>query len=311
LQAAGHRLEVISEQEFLERLGLEELSGGICGRYTLAQLTRLLNVPRARIQAWLRHGLIQATHSLEGLAVFDFRQVAAIKALSELKQSGVSTARLRKSLEQLSVWLPDAEDALLRLSAGEGPLLVRDEQGGLAEPNGQRRFEFDASDCVASDDQVVPLDAQPSPDELFADALQHEQAGRLELAAELYERWLQQYGPDARVCFNLGNVRAAMGKPQLALEAFRRAVELDAGYAEAWNNLGVALAQRGQREQAIAAFRQAMEHEPGYADALYNLADTLDELHRTEEAQRYWRAFLALAAAGPWADYARRRLATH
>jgi hypothetical protein len=58
----------------------------------------------------------------------------------------------------------------------------------------------------------------------------------------------------------------------------------------------------------VSAFTQALQREPSYADALYNLADTLDELCRCDEAQRYWRSYLACDATGPWADYARGRL---
>jgi hypothetical protein len=97
LQEAGQEIEVLGEQEFLERLGLLELAGGICGRYTLAQLARLLGVPRARIQAWLKHRVIEPAGTLEGLPVFDFRHVAAIKTLSQLRARGVSARRLRRS----------------------------------------------------------------------------------------------------------------------------------------------------------------------------------------------------------------------
>jgi tetratricopeptide (TPR) repeat protein len=308
LQASGHKLEVLGEQAFLDRLGLEEFASDICRRHTINQLTRLLNVPRARISAWLRHGLIQPAETLDGLPVFDYRQVAAIKALCELRQSGVSTARLRRSLKQLSVWLPDAEDALLRLSAAEGQLLVRDASGGLAEPSGQRRLEFPGSAEESTGAAAVMLDQRNMADELFAQAVRHEEGGHLKEAIESYHHWLHEFGPDAQVCFNLGNVLAASRKPEAAIERFRQAVELDAGHVEAWNNLGVVLAKSGQREQAIAAFTKAIQREPSYSDAIYNLADTLEELGRCEEAQRHWRAYLACETSGPWADYARQRL---
>lgn len=311
LQEAGHSLQVVGEQEFLERLGLAELAGGICGRYTLAQLARVLNVPRTLIAAWLRHRLIEPAGEVEGLPVFDFHQAAAIKTLCELRQTGVSTRRLRRSLEQLSQWLPDAEDALLRLSAVEGELLVRDDAGGLSEPNGQRRFEFTPVDGNGRDAaRIVPLGARMSPDAMFQQAVEHEEAGHLDQASESYRRWLHQFGPDAQVCFNLGNVLCALGRYEAAIERFRQAVELRAAYVEAWNNLGTTLVEADQREEAIAAFAAALAHAPCYTDALYNMADTLEELGRDNEAQRYWRAYLACDSSGPWADYARQRISS-
>jgi tetratricopeptide (TPR) repeat protein len=311
LQEAGHKLQVIGEQEFLERLGLSELASGICGRYTLAQLARVLNVPRTLIAAWLRHRLIEPAGEVEGLPVFDFHQVAAIKALCELRQTGVSTKRLRRSLEQLGQWLPDAQDALLRLSAVEGELLVRDDTGGLTELNGQRRFEFTPLDGDERDGdgaRIVKLGPRMSPDAIFYQAVEHEEAGRLDQASELYRRYLHQFGPDAQVCFNLGNVLSALGRHEAAIERFRQAVELNANYVEAWNNLGTTLVEANQREEAIAAFAAALAHAPCYADALYNMADTLEELGRDNEAVRYWRAYLACDSSGPWADYARKRI---
>jgi tetratricopeptide (TPR) repeat protein len=308
LQEAGHAIEVVDEQEFLTRLGLVELADGICGRYTLAQLARLLSVPRGRIQAWLKHQVIEAAGEVEGLPVFDFRQVAAIKALCQLRQTGVSARRLRRSLEQLSAWLPGTEQALLRLSAVEGELLVRDDRG-LAELNGQRRLEFDAAESPDHEGrEVVSIGWRISPEALFQQAVEHEQAGRLEQAGEAYRRWLHQFGPDAQVCFNLGNVLCASGRHEAAIERFRQAVELNAAYIEAWNNLGTALIQSNQREAAIAAFAAALAHDPCYGDALYNMADTLEELGRTQEAQRYWRTYLTCDSTSDWADYARQRL---
>ena len=42
--------------------------------------------------------------------------VSAAKTLCELARSGVTTPRLRKSLEQLKAWLPDAEQPLQQLA---------------------------------------------------------------------------------------------------------------------------------------------------------------------------------------------------
>ncbi len=68
LQQKGYELEVIGEQAFLDRLGLDHFASGICGRHTTSQLTRLLNVPRARILSWLRHRLDSAGRDLGGPA---------------------------------------------------------------------------------------------------------------------------------------------------------------------------------------------------------------------------------------------------
>ena len=83
------------------------------------------------------------------------------------------------------------------------------------------------------------------------------------------------------------------------------AVELDEDYVEARANLGCVLAETGQRELAVAAFEGALRYHPDYADVHYHLARTLDELHRRDEAESHWRAFLAQAPDSPWAEEAR------
>src|SRR5262245_28722646 len=48
LQAAGRPLVILTEEEFFTRLGLEGASAGVHRTFTLAQLGRLLKIPRDR-----------------------------------------------------------------------------------------------------------------------------------------------------------------------------------------------------------------------------------------------------------------------
>jgi hypothetical protein len=49
--------------------------------------------------------------------------------------------------------------------------------------------------------------------------------------------------------------------------------------------------------------------DPQYADAHYGLADTLEQVGRLDEARAHWGMYLDYEQVGPWADYARQRLA--
>jgi len=305
LQGAGS-LTILSEEEFLDRLDPAGNSGPIQRRYTSAQLCRLLRIPPARLRAWVRQGLIEPVQTVHGLGFFDFQQVTSVKTLWDLAKAGVTGSRLQKSLEQLRSWLAvDKPLAQLALIEREGRLLLRLEEGQLAEPSGQLQFDF------AGDSPAVVIDADPescSAESWWERGCDFEQAGNLHEAAAAYRQALQAGGPNPLCCFNLGNVLYALDQKGQAAERFRRAVELAPDYLEAWNNLGITLAELGQINDALTAFGQALKLNPNYADAHYNLADTLEDAGRIAQARSHWQAYVRLEPTGRWAKYARGRL---
>ncbi|MEE8141792.1 MAG: MerR family transcriptional regulator, partial [Planctomycetota bacterium] len=156
LREAGHSLEIIDETQFLVELGLEERHVQIHRLYTTAQLSRILGTTGARLRTWVRQGLITPARTVHRLDYFDFQQVAAAKALSELAASGVTSERMRRSLEQLRHWLPEAEQSLSQVAILErgGQLLVRLGDGQLVDPRGQLQLDFAATE--SSDVRQLP-----------------------------------------------------------------------------------------------------------------------------------------------------------
>lgn len=304
LRAQQQGIDVASEGEFLERLGLQDLGESICRRYTLTQLSRMLGVRRDRLRSWMQAGLVQPVESQPPVHYFDFRQVARVKTLYELSQAGVSNSLLRNSLRQLRSWMPDADEALDRLMLIDGGRLAVDSSGGhLSEINGQLLIDFD-EDVVEHPRYEKPL----TPDGLFAAAVDWEDAERFDDAATAYRRWLAEFGPDSEVCFNLANVLSELGQTAAAIERYRQAVELDPGHAPAWHNLATVLADVGWHDEALVACERALEVLPAYADVHYTMADVLDQMGRLVEARRHWRAYLEHDSASEYAEYARRRL---
>jgi tetratricopeptide (TPR) repeat protein len=298
---AGAPLEILSEDQWLELLGLRTHGAELQRLYTTTQLARILDVPARRLRAWVRAGLIRPTRTSGRLAYFEFRQVAAVRALARLCASGVSTRRIRTSLEELARWWPGARDALGQLTAFEegGAVLVRTEHGELAETSGQLRLEFEAS-------------AEPAPilegDPWFERGLALEEDERLEEAVQAYARALDPARPRAEVAFNLGNALYALERLEDAAAAFTLATEVEADHVEAWNNLGNTLAALGQAAGARQAFERALGVEPDYADAHFNLAETLADQGDWEAAREHWRAYLAQDPSSSWAAEVRARL---
>ncbi len=305
----GQALALLSEQEFLARLGLGEPGAALQRLYTSAQLARILDVPARRLAAWVRSGLIRPARTARRLAYFEFREVAQARALARLAARGVTPRRIRSSLEALSRWWPGARASLAQLDALEdnGHVFVRTPAGDLAEPSGQLRFAF--PDPAAGESLREPGGEPVAESEVwFQRALRHEHEERLEEAARAYARALDPGHPRPEVAFNLGNVLYALERAEDACAAFGLATELDPEYVEAWNNLGNALSRLGRHTEARAHFERALALEPDYADAHFNLAETLAASGELELARRHWRAYLAHDPDSAWAAEVQARL---
>ena len=312
INAEGGQIEIISETEFLAFLGLDEF----LKLYTAQQLSRILKVDKSEINSWVRRGLIRPIKIVNRLFYFDFSQVAGAKRLLELIRSGVSPTKIRRSLKALETWLPGAGGSLSQLAILEqdGRLLVRLEDGTLADPTGQ--FHLDLSGVtepsrirpiMASFERVVenPEDGEES---WFDIAVRLEEAGQDEEAVVAYQKNLAVDGPASEPAFNLGNVLYRLGRKEEAVSRFLQSVEIEPGYIESWNNLANAQFELGRPEDAIRSLRKALAADPSYADAHYNLAEILHHQGKDEDACRHWGAYLKQDPNSTWADQVRKRL---
>ena len=312
-------LEVVTETQFWQQLGLVDAEPNIHRLYTPAMLAELLGVSVAVIRRWRRRGLIVPVREVRRLPYFDFREVATARRLAELLSAGVSPRQIEKKLAALAQWLPGAERPLAQLSVIiEGRQILLRQGDGLIEPGGQLRFDFEtgrAQDLASAETPTaaaptvaLPEPAPASPQEMCSLAAELEEDGRLAAAAEMYRAAMAAGGPRPEICFQLAELLYRQGDLSAASERYFMAIELDEDYVEARANLGCVLAETGQHELAIAAFEGALAYHADYADVHYHLARTLDEVGRRIDAQPHWRAFLDLSPSNPWAEEARERL---
>ena len=298
-------IEVITETQLWQRLGLVDSQHDIHRLYTPAMLADLLRLPVAIIRRWRRRGLIVPVREVRRLPYFDFQEVATAKRLAELVAAGVSPRAMEKQLAAFARYLPDVARPLAQLSViveGKGILLRQGD--GLIEPGGQLRFDFDAWQHEPTPPRAVPT----APEQMCRLAAELEEDGQLAAAAEMYRAAMAAAGPKAEICFQVAELLYRQGDLAGARERYYMAVELDEDYVEARANLGCVLAETGQRDLAVAAFEGALRYHPDYADVHYHLARTLDEMNRRDQAEEHWQAFVAQAADSPWAEEARGRL---
>lgn len=331
---AGQPLRIVPEEDFLAELGLTGSHAGIRRLHTTAQLARMLGVPSSRVRVWVRHGLITPVKTINRLAFFDFPQVASARALVQLSRSGVTPTRLRKSLGELARWLPGAAVSLAQLEALEqGELLVRLDDGRLAEPDGQLQLAFgQAGDERADDDAALAArDSERAPataddelpdDEAAPEPLRfpvqpapgatpglepgaaaqaaREPAAARDLAPSPAERPAAASGalaatPGERTWFERGLLAEAEGRLEEALAAYRRGYASGDDDPELAFNMGNTLYALGRRDEAVASFEEATVRDPTYVEAWNNLANVLAEQGRIAEAVRGFRRALVIA----------------
>jgi tetratricopeptide (TPR) repeat protein/2-polyprenyl-3-methyl-5-hydroxy-6-metoxy-1,4-benzoquinol methylase len=137
----------------------------------------------------------------------------------------------------------------------------------------------------------------PSPEvrSIFAQAVGHHQAGRLDDAVACYRQALILKPDLAAAHSNLGNALYEQGKPEAAEASYRHALALQPNLAGAHNNLGTLLYGRDKLAEAVACYRQALGLEPDYAEAHDNLGTALWRQGKLQEAEASTRRALALA----------------
>ncbi len=125
-------------------------------------------------------------------------------------------------------------------------------------------------------------------------ALEHHQAGRLEAAAALYGRVLEQAPDNADARHLLGVVSHQQGDPETACRLIGEAVRGEPGHFLAWNNLGNAQAELGRVEEAEESYRKATRLNPDYAGAHNNLGNVLKRSGRLEGAEEHFARAVSL-----------------
>ena len=139
------RIEVISETQLWQRLGLVEAQQHVHRLYTPAMLAELLQVPVAIVRRWHRRGLIVPSREVRRLPYFDFQEVATARRLAELLAAGMSPQAIEKKLAELGRYVPNIDRPLAQLSViVEGKQLLLRQGDGLIAPGGQLWFDFQA-----------------------------------------------------------------------------------------------------------------------------------------------------------------------
>jgi predicted O-linked N-acetylglucosamine transferase (SPINDLY family) len=124
------------------------------------------------------------------------------------------------------------------------------------------------------------------------------EAGRLDIAADLFGRAVAADGSVHIFHNNLGSALREMGREAEAAQAFGRAAAIKPDYARALNNLGQMLTN-ADPAAAAAAFRQVLSFHPRDLEALFGLSVLLHTNGALDEARPLYERAVMLAPDNP------------
>ncbi len=325
LIAEGVAIQIIKESDWLALIELREPGATVDQLFTPAMLTEMLNVPVTTIRRWERQGLIKPVRKIFRLPYFSFQEVASVRRLSALLESGVNPRELEQSLQHLGKFFNEVDTPLsqLTLLSQDSQVLLKDDCGLIDPRHGQRVFDFGTEETALPEladeesfegtieftEHLKPSEPEDrSSDEWFHEGCRLLDAGEAKAAIEALRLALlgQPDMPEAHL--HLAEALYLNGNTEGALERYYAAVEWDHDYIEAWTQLGCLHNELGAAESALEAFQIALQVHPDYPDAHLHIAEVLNQMNRVEEAVPHWKVYLDFDELGPWAELARQRL---
>lgn len=277
--------------------------------YSRSEVSRILGIQVSRLRYWERLRLVRPETRHGGL-FYSFRDLVALKTISQLTENRVPARKLRRALAALQAQLDGVRTPLTELrvtSNGREVAVFAPHAPAAHEPlTGQFVLNFDIQALAG---KVHALSARTAEEWFEIGLASDSNPDTWPQAAEAYQRALD-LAPDwleARI--NLGATLYQLGRMDEAEEHFGAALQHDAENATLHFNLGCVLDEQGRFEEAVAHLKRAVELTPAYADAHFNLALAYEKLRNKRSARPHWAHYLRLEPKGAWADYARARLA--
>ncbi len=271
--------------------------------YDQREISRLLGISESQVRYWDRKGLIPHLEKSRGSLWFDFQALVAFRTVRELRRQGVSLAKIGKCVEKLRQLMPGLKQPLaeVRISLQRNQIILGRDRRQFT-PEGQRCIDFDLKEA---DPVPLPLDAY---EDLFFQALEDEEAGRLSEARQKYETILTAMPEHVDSLVNLGNLLYLSGAETAAAARYLQALGLNPDHVEGNYNLANLLEGRGELASAAIFYQKAIQVDGEFADAHFNLAMVLEGIGDLSGAKVHWKRYLELNPASQWADYVRRRL---
>jgi tetratricopeptide (TPR) repeat protein len=169
-------------------------------------------------------------------------------------------------------------------------------------PEGQLFMDF------SPEENANVFSATEACDELFFQALEDEDAGRLSEARQKYEKILAAQPDHVDALVNLGTILFLSDAETAAASRYLQALAINPDHVEGNYNLANLLEGQGELDAAVLFYKKAIQAEPEFADAHFNLAMVLEGLGNRARAREHWRRYLELDPESKWVEFIKRRL---
>lgn len=272
--------------------------------FSTLEIKRMLGLSPARLQAYVKAGLLCPQRGHDGELRFSFQDLLLLRTAEGLVTERLPPRRVRDALQRLRRRLPIEQPLTgIQLGTEGGHVVVRDGTTTWRADSGQGLLTF--SDATAS---IRPEHAHegaaiaelrpatpgdgphPTADDLYQLGCGLEDSAP-EAARVAYHRVLVLDPTYADAHVNLGRLMHVSGDHSFAEEHYRAALALRPDDATALFNLGVVLEDRGRPTAAVEMYEATLAVDPANADAHFNAARLHDSAGHYEAALRHLREY--------------------
>lgn len=274
--------------------------------YSMRDVQGLLGISRSVITALMTAGVISPRRGARQEYRFTFQDVVLLRTAQSLREAGVPTRHVTRSLRHLQGLGEDGRPPTgLRVTAVGGDVAVQDRRGRWHVDSGQFVLDLDDADNRRAGAEVVemrrratrqasgPMQDELGPSDWFERgvSLEHvvprdaEAAYRhaLALAPDYLDAWL-----------NLGCLLCDQDRFADAAAEYRKALSYLPYQPLIHFNLGVALEDAGAKREALESYHACIELAPDFADAHYNAARLHEALGDPHRAIRHYNQYRKL-----------------
>lgn len=267
--------------------------------YGVADVEKLLRLPRSTIHALIKAGFVAPTRGPRRQWRFSFQDLIVLRTAQALAAAKVPAARITRSLKALRRQLPESMPLSgLSIGAVGDQVVVRDGGAQRRVDSGQYLLAFEGN----PEKGALSVVERPQPPRPAATQDWYEQAVALEgtdaeAAIRAYDKAIEAEPTRLAAHINLGRLLHEAGKLVRAERTYRDALTLGGDDPTLLYNLAVLLEDLGRRGDALVAYKAALRADPALPDAHYNLALLYEKLRRPRDALRHMAQYRRLAGS--------------
>jgi tetratricopeptide (TPR) repeat protein len=281
-------------------------------RYTSSEVERMMGISQRELNYWVRLRLV-LPRARWGERFFNFSDLVALETIKRLAAHKVPARRIRRAIAALETELGSAQTPLsmLRISTNGKQVVVHPPVTSARpyEPlTGQFVLNFETSELAK---KIYAMAARSAEEWFELGMACDSDPESLDQAVQAYRKAVEAAPEWVEAHINLGTTLYQLGRMEEARGEFAIAIARQPKNALAEFNLGCVLEQLGQTEDAILHLLRAIEFAPGLADAHLNLALAYEKKGHIQSAIRHLSLYIRYEPTGPWAEFARSRIARY